>query len=395
VETFTQPQDIESDLPSTRDSDVPLGKSPKPQASLGKGPIAGEANVPVLGTAVPWYGEKFQHDLLTLSKTDLRRVYRREASCHKHLLERCAEYGSRGPRFFFDFLSLVGPIPARKATIDRRFNDWRDYAPKNIRWSDKETQTGNRECTLLFQPSDGGQPLTSRQLARRQKVTDDAIRNRRDRLGWTDAEIIAGKRSPTSTNAVPPKSASIESAPLEQVWMRCIALSYPGTSFGLTPAVKGMLRHFADACRPAPAEDVLDHVIQFWEFFPASVVRDHGVYLPNVPERPTIPFILKYTECAVNSWLETNRLFIGDDLLVHAKPEFTQEQIDFWKSYSPHYSPLSQRQNWLKMEAMTDLSSSAKLYAPGTSCLYLADLSVDDEDEDETPAVPDHERDNL
>jgi hypothetical protein len=390
VKTFIQTQDIESDLGDTQDSVVPSPKSANHQASLGKGPIGLGANVPIIAEGVPWYTKELEHNLQTLSKMGLRKAYRREATCHEGMLKRTRAAGRAIPlriHAFRDFLALVGPAPALGASIDRRFNDWRDYEPENIRWADKPTQTNNRSCTILIQPPRGGQPLTTRQLAGRLGITGDAVRKRR-RRGWTDADIVSGKRAPTLTVLATPKFI-VESAPLGHVWMRCMALSYPGESFALTPAEKGMLRSFAETCGPVPAEDVLDHVIQLWDYFPETVVRDHGIYLPNVPERPTMPFILKYATCAVNSWLETNRLFIGDDLLVHHKPEFTREQIGFWNGYSP----LTPRQEWLKVEAATDLSTANKLYEPGYTCLYLADLSPDD-DED-CPVIPDHERDNL
>ena len=210
--TLMQTQDIEPDLGDTRDSIVLPPKSPNSQTSLGTGPINGGADVPILAEDVPWYGEQLNRDLKTqpLSKMALRNAYRREATCHEGLLKRTRAAGRAVPpriHAFRDFLAIVGPAPAWKATIDRRLNDWRDYEPENVRWADKPTQTNNRETTILIQPPNGGQPLTTIQLARRQKVTDGAIRRRRSR-GWTDAENTLGKRAPTLTIAPTPEIES-------------------------------------------------------------------------------------------------------------------------------------------------------------------------------------------
>jgi hypothetical protein len=319
MKTLTQPVDIESDLPSTRDSDVTLRKSANPQAPLGMGPVVGEADVPITGEAVPPYGKRFLHDLQTLSKMRLRQVYKGEAKCHEKMLARVKEFGAKADprlRLFKDFLAIVKPKPTPTATLDRRYNDIRDYLPENIRWADKVTQTNNRGCTILFQPPGSGEPLTSRQLSRRLKVPENTLRQRRNR-GWTDAEIMSGKRSPTSTNVVLPK-IPVESDPLEGVWAQAMFAAYPGEAFVLSAAERGMLKTFAQTC--PDASEVLTHTIMNWTDFARKVRFDHGRHPDGLPGKPTLDFLLKHVRAAQNLYLKDNNLIIGEDLRVRPGP---------------------------------------------------------------------------
>jgi hypothetical protein len=94
---------------------------------------------------------------------------------------------------FPDFLAHVGPKPTRKATLDRINNADPEYAPGKVRWADKRTQNSNKGDTLLFHYSRTGDTYTVSRLAKLRKVTPSAIRKCRER-GWTDDEIIEGKR---------------------------------------------------------------------------------------------------------------------------------------------------------------------------------------------------------
>jgi hypothetical protein len=314
VKTFTQLADIESDLPSTRDSDVTPGKSANPQAPLGKEPIAEEADVTVIGNPVTHHGKTYPGEAMAL-----RRAYPGEATCHRKMLERVKANGATpDPRLhsFRDFLARVQPKPTPTATLDRRFNDDRDYTFENIRWADKVTQTNNRGCTILFQPPGGGEPLTSRQLSRRLKVPENTLRQRRNR-GWTDAEIISGKRSPTSTNVVPPK-IPVESDPLGHVWLQAMFTAYPGEAFALSAAERGMLKTFAQTC--PDASEVLTHTIKNWSDFTHKVRFDHGRHPDSLPGKPTLDFLLKHVRAAQNLYLKDNNLIIGEDLRVRPGP---------------------------------------------------------------------------
>jgi len=249
----------------------------------------------------------------------LRRAYPGEATCHRKMLERVKANGATPDprlRLFRDFLARVGLKPTPTATLDRRFNDDRDYTFENIRWADKVTQTNNRGCTILFQPPGGGEPLTSRQLSRRLKVPENTLRQRRNR-GWTDAEIISGKRSPTSTNVVPPK-IPVESDPLGHVWLQAIFTAYPGEAFALSAPERGMLKTFAQTC--PDASEVLTHTIKNWSDFTHKVRFDHGRHPDSLPGKPTLDFLLKHVRAAQNLYLKDNNLIIGEDLRVRPGP---------------------------------------------------------------------------
>lgn len=158
-------------------------------------------------------------DLDNLTKMQLREKYRGEATAHSNMMARITSKGAKvHPEFraFKDFLRHVGPKPTKKATLDRIDNNDPEYAPGKVRWADKKTQNANKGDSVIFHCAVTGRYFKPGQLAAKQKVTPAAIRNRR-RLGWTDAEIIAGSRQaqkPTSLVKWRPSSVSAYRAPV-------------------------------------------------------------------------------------------------------------------------------------------------------------------------------------
>lgn len=135
-------------------------------------------------------------DCENLSKMELRRRYTPEASSHRNMLAREKSHGALvHPDFrdFASFLRLVGPKPAISATIDRIDNGDPEYAPGKVRWADKRTQNNNKSDTLILYYSRTGDTYTVSRLAKLRRVSASTIRKRRQR-GWTDDEIIEGKR---------------------------------------------------------------------------------------------------------------------------------------------------------------------------------------------------------
>ena len=278
---------------------------------------------------------------------ELRRKYPGEAASHKNMLAREASLDrSIHPHFrkFSDFLDIVGPKPIPTATLDRKKPDDPEYAPGKVRWADKRTQSNNRRCTLLFQSPDG-QSFTSDQLAKHQKVSLNAIHQRRER-GWSDASIIAGRQLPSSPPqpVVEPKT-QIEDAPspphLEGAWLRAMHAAYPGEASVLTAAERGMLKTFASLCsQPCLHEDraveVLEHTIKDWSGYTWGVRddngKDRGRY--DMPSRPTIGFLIKYARTAINKWLKENDLKIDTSLNVVPKkvpaPLSLMEKTEIW-----------------------------------------------------------------
>jgi hypothetical protein len=150
--------------------------------------------------------KKMIEDCNTLPKMELRRRYSAEANAHRNMLARGEAKGvpvDPDLRDFANFLRIMGPMPAGRATIDRINNDDPEYAPGKIRWADKRTQNNNKSDTLIFHRSATGETFTASRLAKMQGVTNSTIRKRRER-GWTDNEIIDGSRSASTAAKQPP-----------------------------------------------------------------------------------------------------------------------------------------------------------------------------------------------
>lgn len=131
----------------------------------------------------------------TASAMKLRDRYPAEANTHRNMLARYKQGRVIHPDFkdFRNFLLCVGPMPGKGMTLDRIHNNDPEYAPGKVRWADRYTQNNNKSDTLTFHYSRTGDIYTTSRLAKLQKVSAAAIRKRR-RDGWTDDEIIEGKR---------------------------------------------------------------------------------------------------------------------------------------------------------------------------------------------------------
>lgn len=135
-------------------------------------------------------------DLANLKPMELRRTYKREASSHRNMLGRRKNKRAIVHSTFLnfrDFLSEVGAMPAKCATLDRINNADPEYAPGKVRWADKRTQNSNKGDSLIFHHPITNHTFTVARLAKLQKVQVGTIR-KRFTSGWSDGEIIAGKR---------------------------------------------------------------------------------------------------------------------------------------------------------------------------------------------------------
>lgn len=92
---------------------------------------------------------------------------------------------------FADFLSIVGPRPQQAWSLDR-INPTGPYSPENVRWASKTTQSRNRTNTIYLTGRGETKPLV--EWAEELGVDASTLRSRK-RMGWTDEEIIEGKRS--------------------------------------------------------------------------------------------------------------------------------------------------------------------------------------------------------
>lgn len=91
--------------------------------------------------------------------------------------------------------------------------------------------------------------------------------------------------------------------------------AFPGEFHELTPWVKKKLGDFELRCAAnyllAYAEDLLAHTIKNWRGFTENAKDRDGAF-GNIPNRPTMTFLLKYFGAAVNLYLSDNNLeFIG------------------------------------------------------------------------------------
>jgi len=164
-------------------------------------------------------------DCAKLSAVALRKRYPGEANSHRNMLSRQKTKGATVHpclKVFESFLRTLGPKPTKKSTLDRINNNDPEYAPGKVRWADKCTQNGNKGDSLTFHCPQTNEVYTTSRLSKLQGVAGGTIRTRRSR-GWSDAEIINGKKQKmtapaVSTNAQPTwKSQNHFSLPLTEM----------------------------------------------------------------------------------------------------------------------------------------------------------------------------------
>ena len=187
---------------------VPSSKSSKAQEPGGSAfsedgyggakakPAISSAGKPLVKEKVP------QHvlDVDTLSPTPLRKMYPLTASSHRNMKARAKTHGAIiAPEFedFASFLKIQGPRPSAEFTLDRLDNDNPTYGPELCCWRDKGAQANNKSTTIYLTDVDGKKDT----LVHWAKITTqkpDTMRKHR-KQGWSDAEVIAGKRLPQSS----------------------------------------------------------------------------------------------------------------------------------------------------------------------------------------------------
>jgi hypothetical protein len=102
-------------------------------------------------------------------------------------------YGGRGIAVcdrwqdFAAFAEDMGPRPSPLHTIDRRNNNG-NYEPDNCRWATPSEQQRNRRNNRLLTLN--GETLCLAEWAERLGITDDMIRQRLDKLGWTIEQAL-------------------------------------------------------------------------------------------------------------------------------------------------------------------------------------------------------------
>ena len=135
-----------------------------------------------------------------INATELRNRHPQTYKNWDDMKQRCRGNPKKGippialdPSFekFADFLKIVGPRPDPTWSLDR-IDPTGPYSLENVRWASKTTQSRNRTNTIYLTAQGTTRPLT--EWAEALGVDAGKLRSRK-RSGWTDQEIIEGKRS--------------------------------------------------------------------------------------------------------------------------------------------------------------------------------------------------------
>jgi hypothetical protein len=95
-------------------------------------------------------------------------------------------------RSFANFLLDIGPIPTPTHSVDRLNPFDGEYGPGKVRWASPAEQAENQRDRVEVRGADGAF-WTISDLSRLHGVQAGTLRKRRER-GWSDAEIVAGRR---------------------------------------------------------------------------------------------------------------------------------------------------------------------------------------------------------
>lgn len=120
---------------------------------------------------------------------------------------------------FTAFLADMGPRPTAAFTLDRMDSSRKEYGPGLCRWASKKTQTQNRQITVhLIDASGVCHPLG--EWATLKGVKPDTMLKRISR-GWSDDEVIHGRRRPPPPRAQESTSTSTKWPPGDERVVEC------------------------------------------------------------------------------------------------------------------------------------------------------------------------------
>lgn len=92
---------------------------------------------------------------------------------------------------------------------------------------------------------------------------------------------------------------------LEAKWRATVEGIFSGYVVCLNPQQRGQLKNFLNACLEGRSEVVLEYAVRNWCTFTQRAKSDAAAF--NLPTKPDIGFLLKYTGIAVNLWLDAQK----------------------------------------------------------------------------------------
>ena len=141
--------------------------------------------------------DQWQQDAVRLGTNELRRKYERSFSSFNSMKQRAKKgEATVHPEFanFKSFFGHMGPRRSPDRTLDRTDHTNPMYGPGLCKWADKKAQARNRRTTNFIRDPRNGQTVSLVALAEEREIPASRLRRQR-KDGWTDEEILAGRRT--------------------------------------------------------------------------------------------------------------------------------------------------------------------------------------------------------
>lgn len=147
---------------------------------------------------------QLENNIANLTRTELQKIYKREYSSWKNRKRSCktgeGEF-STDWNDFTDFLLSIGPAPPGKMSLDRIDNGNPNYGPGLCRWACPQVQNSNKSNNVYIEYK--GEIETVAYWATKTEIPRATL-YRRKKNGWSDREVIEGKREEKTTTSSRP-----------------------------------------------------------------------------------------------------------------------------------------------------------------------------------------------